>query len=138
MKNIAVLALIGLLSKTETISAIKLNRLEKTNVCISEIHEDTESLLGLDSTISMTEEPAAAEEKSADAKPDPKKEAADAKVAEEETKNAKAEAEATEKEEEAKNTKAVKEEADKKGPKESSAGDEAPGNREVNVTSYLT
>ena len=57
MKSIAVLALIGLISKTETINAINLNRFEKSNICISEIHEDTESLLGLDSTISMLEDP---------------------------------------------------------------------------------
>ena len=57
MKNIAVLALLGLLTKTETINAISLHRLENLNVCISELHEDTENLLGLDSEISILEDP---------------------------------------------------------------------------------
>jgi len=133
MKNIAVLALIGLLTKTETINAINLNRLDKTNVCISEIHEDTESLLGLDSTISMTEEPAA------EAKPDPKKAEAEAKVAKEETDKAKKEAEASEKAEEDKNAEAEKKakEANEVNPKNGSVADEKLGKTEINVSDYL-
>jgi len=133
MKNIAVLALIGLLSKSETTNAINLNRLEKSNICISEIHEDTESLLGLDSSISIDEEPAAAEGEAA--KPDPKKEEAEAKSAEEETKTAKVEAEKTEKEAEAKNDAAVK--AVVEGPKDAPNDDEKIGKTEVNVTGFL-
>ena len=73
MKNIAVLALLGLLTKTETINAISLHRLENLNVCISELHEDTENLLGLDSEISILEDPPKTEAKSGEGDPIPGK-----------------------------------------------------------------
>ena len=54
MKVIAVCTLIGLMTRDEAVKAVNLNRLTG-NVCISEIGEDTNELLGLDNNYELVE-----------------------------------------------------------------------------------
>ena len=52
--NIAICALLGIMTRDEAVQAVNLNRLSG-NVCISEIGEDTNELLGLDNNYELVE-----------------------------------------------------------------------------------
>jgi len=154
--NIAICALIGVMTRDEAVKAVNLNRLSG-NVCISEIGEDTNELLGLDNNYELVElenetEPPAKIEKDMAAADAAKHEAAEKKEHEEEAKvkTDKAQGEETKKladglkkEADATDKKATEETADKKKKADEESGVSSEKNTPkpkpttVSVTGYL-